>query len=237
MINMKTIFYVNCVVFFLLSSHFSFAQTVWKSDGSVVVGGVVKKEPYSERYKKQIKNPSNAWRKAKFTSESIPEYFGNGQFLPGMPLLRMTAIDKGEDYLASLAEKNGFNDKSMLQKFIVSAASPEFLEELGISEEEAIIYAKSGLDLEIDSDDPLYAMIKKFDKDMSSAVSSKINNEVEKQVQKQVEEQVQKQVEDQVEQAIEYSFESWWDNYIDDLISSGATILDRTDNSVTYTYD
>ena len=124
--NIKILICLNSIILFLLLSHFSFAQTVWKSDGSVVVGGVLKKEPYSERYKKQLKNPSNAWRKAKFSSGSIPEYFGNGQFLPGMPLLRMTAIDKGEDYLAALAEKNGFNDKAMLQKFIVSAASPDF---------------------------------------------------------------------------------------------------------------
>ena len=235
--SMKILFYFTYLILFLFLSHFSISQTVWKSDGSVVVGGVVKKEAYSERYKKQIKNPSNAWRKAKFSSESIPEYFGNGQFLPGMPLLRMTAIDKGEDYLAALAEKNGFSNKSMLQRFIVSAASPDFLDDLGISEEEALIYASSGLDLEIESDDPLYAVMKKFDNNISSNLSSKIDNEVQKQVQKQVEDQVQKQVEDQVEEAIENSFESWWDNYIDDLISSGATIISRDDNSVTYTYD
>ena len=225
------------LVYFLFFPQISFTQTVWKSDGSIIVGGVVKKKPYSERYKEELKNPSNAWRHAKFANTSIDQYFGNGQLLPGIPLLRMSAINKGEDYIAALSKKNGFTDKSMLQRFLISSASPKFLEELGITEDEAIIYASSGLNLNIDSEDPLHSLIKKFEVSLSSNVSSKIEKKVDKDVKEQLEKKVEEQIEDQVEEAIEFSFSQWWDNYIQDLIDSGATIIYRSENRVDYTYD
>ena len=118
----------------------------FKSDGSVVQkSGEVVTKSYAERFKEQFANPDiSEWAFADGKEENPQGYFGNGVFLPGTPLLRITKIQQGDDYLAALAEKNGFADKTALQRFIISSASPAFLEELELEEEQAISYVAAG---------------------------------------------------------------------------------------------
>ena len=39
------------------------------------------------------------------------------------------------------------------------------------------------------------------------------------------------------DESINEAFNDWWSDYIQELVDSGATILEQTDSSVTYTYD
>ena len=49
-------------------------------------------------------------------------------------------IKKGDSYVEALMNQNGFLDKASLQRFIVANANPEFMEELGLTEAQAVSY-------------------------------------------------------------------------------------------------
>ena len=44
--------YSICTIFFSISC---FSQTIWKSDGSIIVDGQIKRESYAVRFLKQLK--------------------------------------------------------------------------------------------------------------------------------------------------------------------------------------
>lgn len=86
------------------------AALTFKSDGSVVQkSGAVVSKSFADRFKEQFSNPdASQWAIADGREESPEGYFGNDVLLPGTPLLRITKIQKGDDYLKALAEKKRF---------------------------------------------------------------------------------------------------------------------------------
>lgn len=175
----------------------------FKSDGSVVQksGDVVTKS-YAERFKEQFATPDTTqWAFANGRPENPPGYFGNDIFLPGTPLLRLSKIRQGEDYLAALADKNGFADKAALQRFIISNASPEFLEELELGEEQAVSYVAAGVSEAKNLGQDYSQMVEEL-QIVALEVASTVQEQVESQVQSQVAEQVEESVGDSVSEAV-----------------------------------
>ena len=68
-------------------------------------------------------------------------------------------------------------------------------------------------------------------------IESVVADSVEESVEDAVEDAVGDAVDDAVSDALDSAFDDWWSGYIQDLIDSGATILEQSDSSVTYTYD
>ena len=99
--------YSICTIFFSISC---FSQTIWKSDGSIIVDGQIKRESYAVRFLKQLKKSDRNWFQATIYKMPVDGYFGEDIFLPGTPLLRVSGMVPGEDYLYSLAKKNGFEN-------------------------------------------------------------------------------------------------------------------------------
>ena len=136
--KLQTIFLLFLFLIFF-PFKFSYAQVVWKSDGTIIgPDGEIKRKSYGLRFQEQIKNPTLEWPKASLYGDNPKNYFGNNIFIPGTPLLRMSSIDLKSDYLTKLSELNNFDNILDLQKFIIGNANSAFLEELNISEDAAI---------------------------------------------------------------------------------------------------
>ena len=223
--SLPFLFIVSLFFFFSLSSN---SQVVWKSDGTIIGSdGEIKKESYGARFQKQLLNPTDDWPKATGTGDGIQQnYFGNDIFIPGTPLLRMSGIDFGSDYSLKLAELNLFIDSKEMQKFIIANANINFLDNLGISENDAITYVSrvnyNGIPNEssnikelIKDKEKIFNLSKNFvktiddklDKDVGNKLKGKVENQikdkVEEEVQDKVEEKVQEQVQQQVEQKVQ----------------------------------
>ena len=76
-----------------------------------------------------------------------------------------------------------------------------------------------------------------LDDTITRVIQEKTEASVEEEISEQISDAVDSEVEAAIEQTIEEALNNWWDEYILELIDGGATILERTDNSVTYTYD
>lgn len=185
------------------------AALTFKSDGSVVQkSGEVVTKTYADRFKEQFSNPdASRWAIADGRPENPPGYFGNDIFLPGTPLLRITKIQQGEDYLKALAEKNGFVDKGALQRFIISNAAPDFLEDLELEEEQAISYVAAGVAEAKNLGQDYSEMVEEL-QTVALELASAVQEQVESQVQSQVAEQVEESVGDSVSEAVGESVNS-----------------------------
>ncbi len=224
----KFLSFTYLVLIFFFFADTSNSQVVWKSDGTIIGSdGKTKKESYGARFQKQLLNPTDDWPKATGTGDGIQQnYFGNDIFIPGTPLLRMSGIDFGSDYSLKLAELNLFGDAKEMQKFIIANANIQFLDNLGISENDAITYASSINYNEIPKEnsnikelildkEKKFKLSKNFEKKIDYAVSKDVSNKlkgkvenqikdkVEEEVQEKVEEKVQEQVQQQVEQKVQ----------------------------------
>lgn len=182
----------------------------FKSDGAVVQkSGEVVSKSFAERFKEQFSSPDKTqWAFADGKEESPEGYFGNDVLLPGTPLLRITKIQKGDDYLKALAEKNGFEDKAALQRFIIANAAPQFLEDLELSEDQAVSYVSAGVAQAKSLGSEYQSMIAELES-VALEVASVIEETVGEQVEKSVEAEVEKSVSDAIEEAVSYSLDSW----------------------------
>ena len=118
--KLQTIFLLFLFLIFF-PFKFSYAQVVWKSDGTIIgPDGETKRKSYGLRFQEQIKNPTLEWPKASLYGDNPKNYFGNNIFIPGTPLLRMSSIDLRSDYLTKLSELNNFDNILDLQKFIIT---------------------------------------------------------------------------------------------------------------------
>lgn len=207
----------------------------FKSDGTVVQkSGEVVKKSFADRFAAQFFLDAPDWPKARGTGQEPTGYLGDDLLMPGTPLLVIQNIKKGDSYVDALMNQNGFSDKASLQRFIVANANPKFMAQLGLSEVDAARYvgnidpnSMTGL-----SED--YAQqIARF----AAEIEDLVGENVESVIEDSVNEAVEDSVDDAVSDALDYSFSSWWDAYVQDLVDSGATILEQTDNSVTYTFD
>ena len=229
-----------------------FAATIanaltFKSDGSIVQNsGEVVLESYSERFSKQFIQSGINWPLSKGAGLNTPGFVGDKLFLPGTPLLAIRNIKRGDDYVDALMKTNGFPDKNALQRYFVANANPTFLERLGLTETQAIAFisnvkttGRNGLDAEtVALLGAQYAFAEQaLDDTITRLIQEKAEASVEEEISEQISDAVDTEVEAAVEQTIEEALNNWWDEYIQELIDGGATILEQTDNSVTYTYD
>lgn len=203
----------------------------FKSDGSVVQkSGAVVSKSFADRFKEQFSNPdASQWAIADGREESPEGYFGNDVLLPGTPLLRITKIQKGDDYLKALAEKNGFEDKAALQRFIIANAAPQFLNDLELSEDQAISYVAAGLAQAKSLGSDYQSMIAELES-VALEVASVIEDTVGKQVEKSVEAEVEKSVSDAIEEAVSYSLDSWISDAIAYMESLGYSNIYVTED-------
>lgn len=217
-----------------LLSNASYSLT-FKSDGSVVQkSGEVVTESYAERYAKQFFLDAEKWPVVRGTGEDPTGYLGENLFLPGTPLMVIRNIKQGDSYVEALMNQNGFLDKASLQRFIVANANPEFMEELGLTETQAAAYVGS---VDLANFEGLNADYTQQLQNVLSEIEDVVADSVEESVEDAVEDAVGDAVDDAVSDALDTAFEDWWSGYIQDLVDSGATILEQTESSVTYTYD
>ena len=211
----------------------------FKSDGTVVQkSGEVVTESYAQRYAKQFFLDAEKWPVARGRGSDPDGYIGDKLFLPGTPLMVVRNIKKGDSYVEALMNQNGFLDKASLQRFIVANANPEFMEELGLTEAQAVAYV-GNVDLtNLQGLSADYAQqLQNVISEIESVVADSVEKSVEDAVKESVEEAVEDAVDNAVSDALDAAFDDWWAGYIQDLVDSGATILEQTDSSVTYTYD
>ena len=113
----------------------------FKSDGSVVQkSGKVEVESFANRFREEMSKPTNQWAKSTGSPNQVRGYFGDDALLPGAPLLRIQGIKKGEEYLDAVYRLNGLKDKKALYRYIIANASPTFLKDMGLSEDNAQAY-------------------------------------------------------------------------------------------------
>ena len=241
------------ILYIICSITSSNDQVVWKSDGTVIdEDGNVKKEGYGARFQKQLSNPTKGWPKASGNGQSPKNYFGNELFIPGTPLLRMSGIYLGSNYIEKIYKLNNFENKRDLYKYIISNANISFLNTLNLSEENAIMYVSANVNVDqINmSQSGVVALMQeklkekvavevqeKVNKEVSEKVTEKVQEQVVEQVQEQVEEQVQEQVEEQLQEQIGIQVNETVDQYFDRLEAEykakGWTVCSRTESTLT----
>ena len=240
--SIKLLFLISIITFN------SFASVVWKSDGTIINDkGEIIKESYGVRFQQQLMNPSKEWPKASGKGKSLNNYFGNEVFIPGTPLLRMSSIDLNSNYMEKLATLNNFENIIDLQKFIISNANYKFLEELNITEENAIIFisknakvSNSNLSQGQNIDLVNEKLQNNFSKEIQNQINQKsknkaeelIKNAVESQVEDQLEQQVEDQLEQQVEEQIYESLKDYFDRLEEEYKAKGWTVCSRTEDSI-----
>ena len=251
---MMHILKASYIVFTLFLSCSANALT-FKSDGTVVQkSGKIVKESFATRFGQQFFPGAENWPKARGTGQEPEGYLGENLLMPGTPLMVIQNIKKGDSYADALMKQNGFSDKASLQRFIVANANPKFMETLGLSESDAATYVGNvnpellgGLsgDYQTQLASAIKAVEAEVSKNVENAVEDSVNEAVESAVEgsvsdaveSAVDEAVGNAVDEAVSSAIDQAMDDWWSGYIQDLIDSGATILEQSDYSVTYTYD
>ena len=220
----------------------------FKSDGSVVQNsGEVVQETFARRFSQQFSKSDNKkqWPVANGAASNPKGFVGEKLFLPGTPLLAIRHIKRGDNYVDAIMETNGFQNKKALQRYFVANANPTFLKRLGLTESEAIAFISQSQiagqsyhsDATSDANVAQYASTGQvLDKSMQ-VLDETITQTIQEQADAIIEEEINEAVDAAVEQGIEEALNDWWEEFIQDLIDSGATIIERTDNSVTYTFD
>ena len=231
------------ILFIFLPLTISYSQVVWKSDGSVIgPSGEIKRKSYGSRFQDQLKNPTIEWPKATLYGDNPKNYFGNNIFIPGTPLLRMSSIDLGSDYLTKLSKLNNFDNIFDLQKYIIGNANNSFLEELNISENDAIIFLASNIDplkenikdinFKKTVDKKIIKQISDFNKKIDNELSEELENNIEDQIQDQINEELENNIEDQIQDQIYESLNDYFDRLEEEYKAKGWVVCNRTENSI-----
>ena len=220
----------------------------FKSDGSVVQNsGEVVQDTFARRFSQQFSKSDNKkqWPVANGAASNPKGFVGEKLFLPGTPLLAIRHIKRGDNYVDAIMETNGFRNKKALQRYFVANANPTFLKRLGLTESEAIAFISQAQIARQsnysyatnDANGAQYASTGQvLDKSMQ-VLDETITQTIQEQADAIIEEEINEAVDAAVEQGIEEALNDWWEEFIQDLIDSGATIIERTDSSVTYTFD
>ncbi len=231
------------ILFIFIPLNISYSQVVWKSDGSVIgPSGEIKRKSYGSRFQDQLKNPTIEWPKASLYGDNPKNYFGNNIFIPGTPLLRMSSIDLGSDYLTKLSKLNNFDNIFDLQKYIIGNANNSFLEELNISENDAIIFLASNIDplkenikdinFKKTVDKKIIKQISDFNKKIDNELSEELENNIEDQIQDQINEELENNIEDQIQDQIYESLNDYFDRLEEEYKAKGWVVCNRTENSI-----
>ena len=202
----------------MLSLGGSASALTFKSDGSVVQkSGKVVVESFANRFREEMSNPTKQWAKSTGSPKKVRGYFGDDALLPGAPLLRIQGIKKGEDYLDAVYRLNGLKNKKALYRYIIANASPTFLEDMGLSEDEAQAYLDTAVSEMLDDESLENAQLANSLKDVEEA-SVMITAELEDKLTDQISESVDKQMEEAVSEAVEEAVEEALDSWIQELI-------------------
>ena len=194
----------------------------FKSDGSVVQkSGKVEVESFAKRFREEMSKPTNQWAKSTGSPGQVRGYFGDDALIPGAPLLRIQGIKKGEEYLDAVYRLNGLKDKKALYRYIIANAKPTFLEDMGLSEDDAQAYLDTAIS-EILEDETLenaaLANSLKGVQEASLSINSEIEDLLTDQISGAIDKQTEEAVSDAVEEAVEDAVEAALDNWIQELI-------------------
>ena len=218
------------------------AALTFKDDGTIVQkSGEVVQLSFAERFARQFTSPSNDWPVSRVNGLNPKGYIGGKIFLPGTPLLSIRNIHQGEDYVDALMQENGFKSKNALQRYMVANANSAFLKKLKLSEKQAIQFISFIDENSFQFDENYGALNDEFNKTSADILEKTLGRTIEEQTNKIFEDEIRDRIEAEVNEALDESineaFNDWWADYIQELVDSGATILEQTDSSVTYTYD
>ena len=230
-------------LYIFIPLNISYSQVVWKSDGTIIgPSGEIKRKSYGSRFQDQIKNPTIEWPKASLYGDNPRNYFGNNIFIPGTPLLRMSSIDLGSDYLTKLSTLNNFDNIFDLQKYIIGNANNSFLKELNISEDDAIIFLESNLNsfseniqdinLKKTVDKKINNQISNFNKKIDNELSQELENNIEEQIQDQISQELENDIEEQIQDQIYESLNDYFDRLEEEYKEKGWVVCNRTENSL-----
>ena len=205
------------IVFVLIGLCAPAGALTFKSDGSVVQkSGKVENKSFADRFSSEMSRPTKNWAKSTGSPRKFTGYFGDDVLVPGAPLLRIQGIKKGEEYLDAVFRLNGLADKKALYRYIIANASPGFIEEMGLSEEDAQSYLDTAIS------EMLAGKKVKNTELASSGVNSGILRldklEIEDVLADQIAETIDDQLEEAVSDAVEAAVEAAIDNWLDELI-------------------
>ena len=212
----------------------------FKSDGSVVQkSGKVEIESFANRFREEMSKPNNQWAKSTGSPNQVRGYFGDDALLPGAPLLRIQGIKKGEEYLDAVYRLNGLRDKKALYRYIIANASPTFLEDMGLSEDDAQAYLDTAVAEMLNDKSVENAKLANSLKDAQDA-SLSINPEIEgvltdqisETIEKQMDEAVEEAVEEAIEEAVEAALDAWVQELIDYYNINPEAILEIGDDYI-----
>jgi len=211
--HLMIVFLFGCYLY----SHDSIALT-FKKDGSVVQkSGKVEAEAYSIRFASELKNPTKDWSKSSGRPKPVKGYFGDDIFIPGTPLLRIQGIQKGEEYLEAVYRLNGFSGKKSLYRYIIANSTPEFIEEMGLTEAQAQSYLDVAVKEMLAGADIRNKKLAKSLKSVQASLESQ-SSEIEAVIADQVSETIERQMAEAVSEAVEEAVEAAIDNWLDALI-------------------
>ena len=218
------------------------AGLTFKDDGSIVQkSGEVVQLSFAERFARQFTNPTNDWPVARVNGQNPRGYIGGKIFLPGTPLLSIRNIYEGEDYVDALMQKNGFTSRNALQRYMVANANSGFLKKLKLNEGQAIKFISFIDETGSQLDKNFGAVNDEFSKTSADILEKTLGKTIEEQTDKifgdEIRDRIEAEVNEALDESINEAFDDWWADYIQELVDSGATILEQTDSSVTYTYD
>ena len=190
----------------------------FKSDGSVVQkSGKVESQSFASRFRAEMSKPTKDWAKSTGSPRKFTGYFGDDVLLPGAPLLRIQGIKKGEEYLDAVFRLNGLNDKKALYRYIIANASPAFIEEMGLTENDAQAYLDTAINEMLGNAEFKNTELSNSLKNIQEK-SISINSEIEETLTDQISETIDKQMEEAVSDAVEEAVEAAIDNWLDELI-------------------
>ena len=251
---------LTLLVGLMLSLGEAASALTFKSDGSVIQNsGEVVQETFAKRFSQQFSQSDHKrqWPVAKGAAANPKGFVGEKLFLPGTPLLAIRNIKKGDSYIDAIMETNGFENRNALQRYFVANANPTFLKRLQLTESQAIAFtskvkiavqiypSETTMDVDgaqdVSKEQVLNKSMDVLDETISQTIREQaeaiIEGEINDVVDAAVEQGIEEEVDAAVEQGIEEALNDWWGEYIQELIDSGATIIEQTDNSVTYTFD
>lgn len=212
----------------------------FKKDGSVVQkSGNIVSDSYANRFLLELKTPTKNWQKSTGRAKPIKGYFGDDIFLPGAPLLRIEGIRRGEEYLEAVYRLNGFAKNESLYRYIVANATPEFIAEIELSEDDVQAYLDSSLtDFVVESglvETELGGRIVEA-QELVDARSTNISNFVEDAVNSAIEKEIEESVSEAVQEAVEAAVDNWLDALIEKYNIDPGSIIEIGDGWVATTH-
>ena len=224
------------IVFVLIGLCAPAGALTFKSDGSVVQkSGKVENRSFADRFSSEMSRPTKDWAKSTGSPRKFTGYFGDDVLVPGVPLLRIQGIKKGEEYLDAVFRLNGLADKKALYRYIIANASPGFIEEMGLNEEDTQTYLDTAISERLAGkkvkNTELASSLESI-QESSVSISSEIEDVLADQIAETIDDQLEEAVSDAVEAAVEAAIDNWLDELIEYYNINPEAILEIGDGWV-----